>query len=295
MFGPLGGGGGGDNDGGIMGILPPVGMDDGFDDMLPPPSPAPQARRRRPRDGAGDDVDEAEEGEEAPPEPPEYFPVGCRDMEELMRELGPAAPQHKCFGCRYVGQNKAAKIPDVRLREVFQTMAEGIGVSWPSALAVEISILHERWRKDVNATRGPENKIPKWSPATIMEHWALHTCDPEIRQWLNLCRIQKEMYDIECFSMEQRSRITGKRRKDKEQSTLHMQWMRTWYFVSAKDPRKHSYFNEGAMLDRGAVTNPAGIAVKDRPIYNFFGKSSGGGPGAGAGHRRRRTVAGIRN
>jgi hypothetical protein len=91
------------------------------------------------------------------------------------------------------------------------------------------------------------------------------------------------MYDIECFSMEQRSRFTGKRRKDKEQATLHMQLMRTWYFVSAKDPRKLSYFNEGAMLDRQAVTNPAGISVKDRPIYNFFGKGTGQ-------KRRRRTV-----
>jgi hypothetical protein len=169
--------------GGYMGILPPVGMDDGDDAHMPLPAQF-RGGRRRPR---GDDNDD-EDGGETEPEIPEYYPVGCRDMEELMRELGPAAPQHKCFGCRYVGQNKAAKIPDVRLREVFQTMAEGIGVSWPSALAVEVSILHEKWRNDVNSTRGPEDKIPKWSPATIMEHWAVHTCDPEIRQWLNLCR-----------------------------------------------------------------------------------------------------------
>jgi hypothetical protein len=281
-----------DYNAGYMGILPPAGMDDGGDNFFPPPSPQPVygnqgARRARPQDDDGDGGAEAE-AEEA--EPPEYYPVGCADMEEMLRDLGPPAPMHKCWGCRYVGQYKAAKIPDVKLRMVFQTMAEGIGVSWPSALAVEVSILHEKWRTEVNKTRGEDDKIPKWSPATILQHWELHTCDPEIRQWLDLCRLQKEMYDIKCHSMEQRSRITGKRRKDKEQSALFHQHMRAWYFVSAKDPRKLSYFNEGAMLDRGSVTNPAGISMKDRPVYNWFGKAGGGG-GAATGKGRKRRVA----
>jgi hypothetical protein len=104
---------------------------------------------KRGRDGGDDDSED------------EFEPMPCEDEHEAQEELGPPGPRHKCFGCRYVGQNRAAKIPDSRLHEMFQTMADGIGVSWPSALAAQIAKQYETWRGVINETRGERDKLPK--------------------------------------------------------------------------------------------------------------------------------------
>ena len=73
---------------------------------------------------------------------PIFKPVPCDDVQEVIRELGIPGPRHKCFACMYVGQNRGAKIPDQRLAAVFQTMSDGIGESWPPALAVQVTRPH---------------------------------------------------------------------------------------------------------------------------------------------------------
>jgi len=125
----IGGGGGG----GFMGILPPAGMDDGGgggDDMGPP---RPQRNRRRPRE---EEIDEEETEKE-----PEFRQTGATDLLAFFRTLGEPTAHHRCFGCRYLCMEKAGKIPDTRLREVFQVMAAGIGITCPLALSMEVSIL----------------------------------------------------------------------------------------------------------------------------------------------------------
>jgi hypothetical protein len=211
----------------------------------------------------------------------EYDPIPCQDMYEIMSELGPPGPRHKCFGCRYAGQNRAAKIPDSRLAEMFQTMAEGIGVSWPSALAVQVAKQFETWRGVINETRGERDKLPKWSAASVLDHWFNHTCDPEIQQWLHMCWLQWQMCDMRMKCLKKRSRKTGAEVYDKEMCTVFRDTMRLWYQVSSKEPRKLSYFFEGAMLDRNTVTN-GGIVRRGRPCYNFYRKG-----------KRQRTVGGA--
>lgn len=234
-----------------------------------------RGRRRRRRRGEDEEDNSDDDEEETAPEPPEYFPVGAEDFDIFFAELGEPTPQHRCFGCRYAGQNRSGKFSDIAIKEIFAVMAEGIGVSWPPALAVEISLLQETYRKQVNAKLKPgQTKVPKWKPATILEHWLLHTADPEIRQWLQMMRIQKQMYNIERRSLNRRSRITGRIIADKDQTMVWSRMLHDWWFVSAKDPRKFSYFNEGAMFDRKAVTTPGGFVTKGRPMYNFYGPPS---------------------
>jgi hypothetical protein len=162
-------------------------------------------------------------------------------------------------------------------------MADGIGVTWPPALAMEVSALQEVYRRQVNAKLKPgELEVPEWKAATVLMHWILHTIDPEIRQWLQLARIQAQMLDIETGSLNRRSRLTGRTMADRDQ---HMVWSRLlhdWWFVSGKDPRKFTGYCEGAMFDRKSVAIPGGIVTKGRPIYNFYGSS--------AQNKRRRTV-----
>ena len=82
--------------------------------------------------------------------------------------LGRPTPQWNCFGCKYLCMHKGAKIADVDLRKVFETMAAGIGVCCPMALATEVALLHEKYRRKVNKARKPnEEKIPKWKPSSI--------------------------------------------------------------------------------------------------------------------------------
>lgn len=228
-----------------------------------------QRQRRRRRNGEDDDADDDESDDE-----PIYYPVACDDVAENLRELGKPGPRHKCFGCMYVGQNRAAKIPDNRLQEVFQTMADGIGVSWPPALAVQVGRQYESWRGIINATRGERDKLPKWSPASILDHWISHTADPEIAQWLDLTYLRYSINKIRSCGLEKKNRLTGAVIHDREQAAIMRDMMRMFYVVSAKEPRKLSYYFEGAMINHQAVAN-GGISRKRRPVYDFFQKTAG--------------------
>jgi len=281
--------------GGYMGILPPAGMDDdgASDDLGRQPAEQRRAdrRRQRPDHFAAGDADETEA------ETVEFHDTGVADLQDFFEALGRPTPQWNCFGCKYLCMHKGAKIADVDLRKVFETMAAGIGVCCPMALATEVALLHEKYRRKVNKARKPnEEKIPKWKPSSIYVHWATHTNCPETTQWFNLWRLKQEMFMIEMRSMRQRSRFTGDTRGNKEQGALWLQYMRGWYFVSAKDPRKLSYFNEGTMFDRKSVTNPGTIAMEGRKMYRFFSNADdhGGNAATSNGQKRRRTVPNAR-
>jgi len=222
-------------------------------------------RRNRARTSISLEGDDDEEGADEPMF--EYIP--CDDIEEAIRELGAPCPQHLCFGCKYVGQNRAAKIPDNRLQEVFQTMAEGIGVSWPPALAVETSIKYEKVRIAINETRGDRELLPKWSPASALNHWFHHTDDPEILIWLHMFMMKWTINKIRRCSLIRRSKIDGSETHDREQFAIMLQAMKMVYFLSSKEPRKLAFYYEGAMIDRASVAN-GGIHRKGRPVYNFF-------------------------
>jgi hypothetical protein len=253
--------------------------DSGDDDNVP----------KRVRGVGGDDDDEEESDD--------FEPIECEDERETREELGVPGPRHKCFGCKYVGQNRAAKIPDSRLREMFQTMADGIGVSWPLALAVQVAKQYETWRGVINETRGERDKLPKWqvnehlfsvshallrSAASVLDHWYNHTCDPQIHQWLHMCWLQHQMSDMRKKCLKKRHKKHGYEIYDKDMWVIYRDAMRQWYFVSAKEPRKLSFFSEGAMIDNGSVANGGLVVRKGRPVYDFFRKG-----------KRQRTVGGM--
>lgn len=237
-------------------------------------APRGQRRQRDAEDGGATD-DTGEENRI------QYRP--CKDVEETYMELGPPGPRHKCFGCKYVGQNRAAKIPDSRLQEVFQLMTEGIGVSWPSALAVEVGALYAKLQKEINSTRLPhEDPLPDWTPASILDHWYNHTLDPEIIKWLDASHIRYSMNRIRSTGMERVNLDTGEEYVDKEQLQMWCTLQRQFYFVSSKDPRKMSYYFEGAMIDHRSVAN-GGLARVGRPVFDFVKKGSKRQRSAGAG------------
>jgi hypothetical protein len=71
----------------------------------------------------------------------------------------------------------------------------------------------------------------------------------------------------------------------KDNTMIWSRLIHDWWFVSAKDPRKFSYFNEGVMFDRKSVSTPGGIVTKGRPMYNFYGSQGE--------NKRRRTIEKI--
>jgi hypothetical protein len=90
------------------------------------------------------------------------------------------------------------------------------------------------------------------------------------------------MYNIERRSMNVRSRYTGRIMAHKDQTMVWSRLLHDWWFVSAKDPRKFSYFNEGSMFNRKSVTTPGGFVTNGRPIFDFYGSAGQ--------NKRRRTV-----
>ena len=93
------------------------------------------------------------------------------------------------------------------------------------------------------------------------------------------------MYHIERNALNVRSRFTGRTMPHKDNTMIWSRLIHDWWFVSAKDPRKFSYFNEGVMFDRKSVSTPGGIVTKGRPMYNFYGSQGE--------NKRRRTIEKI--
>jgi len=93
------------------------------------------------------------------------------------------------------------------------------------------------------------------------------------------------MYHIERNALNVRSRITGRTMPHKDNTMVWSRLLHDWWFLSAKDPRKFSYFNEGVMFDRKSVTTPGGFVTKGRPMYNFYGSAGE--------NKRRRTIEQI--
>lgn len=222
--------------------------------------------------GSSEDTDGSGSGGGGGGDIPIFEAVPCMDIEETAEELGEPGPRHLCFACQYVGQDRAAKIPDHRLAALFKIMADGIGVAWPPALAVVVARNYATWRREVNATRKEgEDEIPKWNAASVLDHWYNHTCDPQIALWLDMMAVRYTIYSIRKNSLERRHRITGERRHDKDQWAIYNSAVRLFYTLSAKDPRKLNFYNEGAMINYKTVAN-RGIATSKRPVYQFFSK-----------------------
>ena len=247
------------------------------------------SRRREREDDDGEAIDMGVQAG-GPGEPVRYH-VPCDDVAEVMAELKPPGKHHNCFACRYVGQERGVKIPDHRLASVLQTMSDGIGEAWPPALAVTVARQYEAWRIIINASAGPEvEPLPVWNAASVLEHWKLHTCDPEIHQWLHLTYLQYSICKIRRSCLEWRDPVTGTDYHDKDQFQIMTTAMRTWYAISAKEPRKLSYFNESSMINTKSMSN-GGVSRSSRPVYEFQQRRNkryrvaGGDVGnSGAGH-----------
>jgi hypothetical protein len=90
------------------------------------------------------------------------------------------------------------------------------------------------------------------------------------------------MHDMRKKCLKKRSKKWGYEIYDKEMWTIYRDTMRMWYFVSAKEPRKLSYFFEDSMINRKTATNGGLCVRKGRPVYDFFRKG-----------KRQRVVGGV--
>jgi hypothetical protein len=196
--------------------------------------------------------------------------VPCPDIEEQTRVLGRPVRRAYCFGCRYIGRNAPAKIPDERLQAINEMMAEGIGHSDPVALAKEVAERFAELREEINTHRRPGTEpIPEWNAASILAHWCHHNTDPEIQQWLHLMRLQKTITLIEEQSLVKRNKRTRKKYVDKEQFSIMRDSMRMWYTIAAKDPRKLHGYDEGAYIKSKSNGR---LNASTQPVFNFFKK-----------------------
>lgn len=230
-------------------------------------------RRARSDDSEDEEGDSADDGNQSVDDVPVFEAVPTGDIKETQDELGKPGPRCDCMACMYVGQDRAAKIPDHRLAGIFKMMADGIGESWPPALAVTVAKNYAVWRKEINATKkDTEEKLPKWNAASVLDHWYNHTCDPEIMLWLDLMAVRYTINTIRAQCLERRHRITGERRHDKDQWAILNSALRLYYTLMAKDPRKLNFYKEGAMINYKYVSNK-GFSTSKRPVYSFMSQN----------------------
>jgi hypothetical protein len=237
----------------------------------------PHRNRRRARDDSDDDDDgdggSASDGNQSVEDVPVFEAVPCGDLKETEDELGLPGPRCNCFACMYVGQDRAAKIPDHRLAGIFKMMADSIGESWPPAAAVAVAKNYAVWRKEINLTRKDgEEKLPKWNAASVLDHWYNHTLDPEISLWLDMMAVRYTINTIRAQCLERRHRVTKERRHDKDQWAILNSAIRLYYTLSAKDPRKLNFYKEGAMINWKYVSNK-GFSTSKRPVYSFMSQN----------------------
>lgn len=195
--------------------------------------------------------------------------VGARTYEDIVARLGPPTLKCNCFGCKYVGQNRAAKIPDHRLQEVFETMAEGLGVSDPYYLAVEVSEMYERLRVNINETRGKQEPLPPWTPGGVWWHWVLHTDDPQVIKWIFQWINRSTVIDIWSTSLCRLNTQTNERVYDKDQHAIMERAMMRTLFIAKQDARKMDYYFDNAMINTHVMAN-GGLHRHKRPGYVFF-------------------------
>ena len=90
------------------------------------------------------------------------------------------------------------------------------------------------------------------------------------------------MGDMRQKCLKKRHKKEGYEIYDKDMWTIYRDAMRMYYFVSAKEPRKLSFFSENAMIDTTTASYGGLMVRKSRPAYNFFRKG-----------KRQRTVGGM--
>jgi len=134
-------------------------------------------------------------------------------------------------------------------------MADGIGEAWPPALAVTVAKQYEAWRVIINSSAsGDREPLPVWNA--------------QINQWMHLMYLQYSIDKIRGSSLERRDAISGATKHDKDQFQIMVTAMRMWYTVSAKEPRKLSFFNDGSMMNTKVMSN-GGMSRSARPVYAF--------------------------
>ena len=206
------------------------------------------------------DMDESSESDEAG-----TFP----DMEEEMEDLGEPQHRRRCFGCRYVGENKGPAMQHERVKEVFDLIGNGMGKMDPVALALEVHDLYTEIATEVNANRNRgDDPLPAWEPATILTHFRHHNTDPQMQLWLRIDRLQKMMKIQEEESLVKINRRTGKRSIDRTQFQIYDRTIQRWERLMAKDPSKMMYYDEDSH-----IKDPKGIIdIGGKRVYQFFKK-----------------------
>lgn len=191
------------------------------------------------------------------------------DMEEEMEDLGEPQHRRRCFGCRYVGENKGPAMQHERIKEVFDLIRDGMGKTDPMALALEVHVLYTEIATKVNASRNRGvDPLPPWEPATILAHFRHHNTDPQMQLWLRIDRLQKLMKLMEEESLIKINRKTGKRTIDKDQAQIYDRTIQRWERLMGKDPSKMMYYDEDSHMK-----DPRGILdIGGKRVYQFFKK-----------------------
>lgn len=191
------------------------------------------------------------------------------DMEEELADFGEPQHRRRCFGCRYVGENKGPAMQSERLKEVFDLVRDSWGKMDPVALVLETHDLYTEIATEVNASRGHgEDPLPPWEPATIMAHFKHHNTDPQMQLWLRIDRLQKIAKLMEEESLVKINRRTGKRTIDRNQWQIYDRVVQRWTGLMKQDPSKMMYYDKDVH-----IADPKGIMdVKGKRVYQFFKK-----------------------
>jgi len=188
-------------------------------------------------------------GHQAAEEKERYEPQMSRNREMEEQRLGQPGCRAKCFGCVYIGETKAAAIPQADLRKLVEMARKSLGQTDLLVLCEAMAEFYARFRNKVNRTRVQgARKLPRWPAAMIMDHFRNHTHDPEIKQLVQMCDIQELMNETHKSCLEV-SNKTGKMRANKDQVMVLERLTKLYWTVSKIDPSKMAFYSAGARMD----------------------------------------------
>jgi len=199
----------------------------------------------------------------------EYFePRMLPSRRREFKAHGKPGPRDTCFLCCYAGERDTL-LPYDDLNKMIEMIRQNMGrMDW-GAMAAMVSRHYDGFRRRINAHLEPgEQKLPKLSPATILDHIRTHHHDPQVKQIVMLDELQ-EARQCTLRSLFERSTRTKKTRINKTQMDALEKIVKLELTVQRSDPSKMMLFAADARVN-SAIHKQGPIAAHNKSLINYW-------------------------
>ena len=176
--------------------IQPAKMHVGYNFVQPP-----GVSTRRERHGADARAHEGTDSDDDDDDDDERNWESCKPPQdqEAYELLGPPDSRDQCYGCIIAGEGNMPSVSSDRINRVLRYLRESMGRINSVAMAKQAEEMFETLvRIPANRNIGPgQIPIPRWSAATILDHYKNHHTDPELES-ANDITLFKQIQSVIC-------------------------------------------------------------------------------------------------